>query len=44
MMGELAQETMNAWRQDPVFSPYYHEVGEVSALVSLLRTVPSLPH
>ena len=32
--GELANETMRAWREDPVFKEYYHEVGEVSGLCS----------
>lgn len=32
--GELASETMRAWREDPVFKECYHEVGEVSGLCS----------
>lgn len=25
----LVDEIMKGWREDPVFSPYYHEVGRV---------------
>jgi hypothetical protein len=28
--GELAEETMRGWREDPVFREHYYEVGEVS--------------
>jgi hypothetical protein len=28
--GEIADMTMDMWRNDPVFKDYYHEVGEVS--------------
>jgi sarcosine oxidase/L-pipecolate oxidase len=28
--GELAEETMRGWREDPVFKEHYYEVGEVS--------------
>ncbi|KAH8089005.1 FAD dependent oxidoreductase [Filobasidium floriforme] len=39
--GELAEETMRGWREDPVFREHYYEVGEL-ALASLLSNIASL--
>lgn len=36
MRGKLLEKIMDGWRNDPVFSPHYHEVGRVRPLSSLL--------